>query len=360
MTFGFGKEFRVQVFGESHGDVIGVVLEGCPPGLMIDTEQIQRELDRRRPGSSALVTSRSEADQVQIQSGILNGKTTGAPITMTISNTDVDSSYYEDIKHTPRPGHADYTARVKYDGHNDYRGGGTFSGRMTAALVMAGSIARSILKDIGIEVIAHILQVGSVKLQRKVSIQDIKANTFTNETRCADIETSKEMETEIASAKQEGDSIGGIIECQILDVPAGFGEPFFDSIESLLSHAMFSIPGVKGIEFGSGFRGASLRGSENNDSPTILDGKVGWTKNDSGGILGGISNGAPIEFRVALKPPSSISKTQQTIDLARMADTSLQVKGRHDPCIAPRAVPVIEGLAAIVVVDLIMRKNSTC
>ena len=360
MTFGFGNNFRVLVFGESHGDVIGVVLEGCPPGLMIDIEQIQRELDRRRPGSSEFVTSRSEADQVQIHSGIISGTTTGAPITMTIPNTDVDSSSYEDIKDTPRPGHADYTARVKYDGHNDYRGGGTFSGRMTAALVMAGSIARSILKDIGIEVIAHVLQVGSVKLKRKVSIQDIKTNTYTNETRCADIKTSKEMETEIASAKQEGDSIGGIIECQILDVPVGIGEPFFDSIESLLSHAMFSIPGVKGIEFGSGFRSASLRGSENNDSPTILDGKVSWSKNDSGGILGGISNGAPIEFRVAVKPTSSISKTQQTIDLARMADTSLIVKGRHDPCIAPRAVPVIEGLTAIVMVDLIMRRKSTC
>ena len=358
MTFAFGKEFRIQVFGESHGECIGIVLEGCPPGITINLQQIQRDLDRRRPGSGILMSSRSEADQVQIRSGVFRGKATGAPITMTIPNTDVDSSSYDDFKHSPRPGHADYTARVKYGGHNDHRGGGTFSGRLTAAIVMAGSIAKSVLQLFGIDVIAHVVQVGSVELLSEVSIDDVKQITYTNAARCADSGIAELMETEIAKAKQDQDSIGGVIECQILEVPVGIGEPFFDSVESMISHAMFSIPGVKGIEFGSGFRGATMRGSENNDAPTILDGKVSWLKNDSGGILGGISNGAPIVFRMAVKPTPSISKTQQTVNLERMEVTSLQVKGRHDPCIVPRAVPVIEGLAAIVVVDLVMRNNA--
>jgi len=357
MTFGFGKEFRIQIFGESHGEVVGVVIDGCPPGLTIDTDEIQKELDRRRPGSGPLVSQRFEADKVQIRSGIFDGKTTGAPITLTISNTDVDSSSYEDIRHTPRPGHADYTARVKYDGHNDYRGGGTFSGRMTAALVMSGSIAKSILNEFGIEIVAHAIQIGSVNLQHKVSVQDIREKTYTTATRCADIKTSREMESEISTIHAEGDSIGGVVECQILDMSAGIGEPFFDSVESLLSHAMFSIPGVKGIEFGSGFQGASKLGSENNDAPTILDGKVTWSKNDSGGIMGGISNGAPILFRVAIKPTPSISKSQKSVNLETMAETSLQVGGRHDPCIVPRAVPVIEGLAAVAMVDLMLRNR---
>ena len=357
MTFGFGKEFSIQLFGESHGEVVGVVIDGCPPGLVIETDEIQKALDRRRPGSSSFVTQRSEDDCVQIRSGIFEGKTTGAPITLTISNNDVDSSSYEDSRHTPRPGHADYTASVKYAGYNDYRGGGTFSGRMTAALVMSGSIAMSILRKIGIEIVAHAMQIGSVKLQREVSVQDIKENTYATVTRCADIETSREMESEISSIQAEGDSIGGVVECQILGISAGIGEPFFDSVESLLSHAMFSIPGVKGIEFGSGFQGSSKLGSENNDAPTILNGSVTWSKNDSGGVMGGISNGAPILFRVAIKPTPSISKTQKSVNLDTMEETSIQVKGRHDPCIVPRAVPVIEGLAAITMVDLILRNK---
>jgi chorismate synthase len=360
MTYDFGKEFRIHIYGESHGEVVGVIVEGCPPGLDIDIEQIQREVNRRRPGIGDLVTSRSESDQVRILSGVYDGKATGAPISMTVSNNDVDSSPYKKFRYIPRPGHADYTARVKYSGYNDYRGGGTFSGRMTVSIVMAGSIARSILNGMGIQVVAHTVRIGSVMLEQDLSSDDIKANAYVTPTRCANIKVSQDMESEIASAQAKGDSVGGIVECRVLGVPVGLGEPFFDSIESILSHAMFSIPGVKGIEFGSGFRSATMLGSENNDSPIILNGHVSWTKNDSGGILGGISNGAPVVFRVAIKPASSIAKVQQTIDLVKLENTLVHVKGRHDSCIVPRAVPVVEGLAAVVTADLVMRNSIRC
>ncbi|MHA1934670.1 MAG: chorismate synthase [Candidatus Thorarchaeota archaeon] len=359
MTFTFGKDFKIQVFGESHGEAIGVVVEGCIPGLEIDKTQIQRNLNRRRPGSSPLVSSRAESDIVEIHSGVFNDRATGAPIMMTIPNTDVDSSSYEEMKHTPRPGHADYTARIKYDGYNDYRGGGIFSGRMTAALVMAGSIAERILLKKSIEVIAHVVQIGSVRAGRSITDAEIKSNVYSNEVRCADIESVGPMLEEVSKAKHEGDSIGGIIECRILGVPVGIGEPFFDSVESVISHAMFSIPGAKGIEFGSGFHAASMRGSEHNDSPQVDNGKVTWIKNDAGGVLGGITNGAPVVFRVGFKPTSTISKEQRTVNLEKMVETSLKAKGRHDPCIVPRALPVVEGLACIAIADLVKRKDSS-
>lgn len=355
MTFTFGKDFKIHVFGESHGKGIGVVVEGCPPGLIVDKAQIQMELDRRRPGSGHLVSSRAESDIVDIQSGVFNGKATGAPITMTIPNVDVDSSTYEEIRNTPRPGHADYTARIKYDGHNDYRGGGFFSGRMTAAFVLAGSLARLALTNIGIEVLAHTVQIGSATAGGEVSTEEIRSNVYSNSVRCADTKAAEQMQEEIARVKIERDSIGGVVECRVLGIPAGLGEPIFDSVESVISHVMFSIPGVKGIEFGSGFRGASMQGSENNDSPEIVDGEVVWSKNDAGGVLGGITNGAPIVFRVAFKPTPTISKEQRTVDIGKMEETVLHAKGRHDPCIVPRAVPVVEGLAAVVVADLVKR-----
>ncbi|MHA1965930.1 MAG: chorismate synthase [Candidatus Thorarchaeota archaeon] len=358
MTFTFGKDFRIQVYGESHGAGIGVVVEGYPPGLLIDESLIQQELDRRRPGRDALVSSRSEKDQVSIHSGIFNGKSTGGPIAMTIRNTDVDSASYEDIRHTPRPGHADYTARIKYGDNNDYRGGGFFSGRMTAAFVMAGSLAKQALRTSEMSILAHVIQIGKVRAKEDSSLQEIEKNVYSNSVRCADTSSASEMEAEIATAKREGDSVGGIIECRILGVPVGLGEPIFDSVESVISHAMFSIPGVKGIEFGSGFKGSSKRGSENNDSPSIVDGEIYWEKNDAGGILGGISNGAPIIFRVAFKPTPSISKKQRTVDLEKMEETWIQIKGRHDPSIVPRAVPVVEGLTATVLLDLVKRNAS--
>lgn len=357
MTFTFGREFKIQVFGESHGEGVGVVVEGIPPGLLIDKSKIQQELDKRRPGTGELVSSRSEKDQVRIRSGVFNRKSTGAPITMTISNIDVDSSTYEDMKHTPRPGHADYPARIKYKENNDYRGGGFFSGRMTAVFVMAGSLAKQTLEEHGLRFFAHVVEVGRIKAKEDISLQEIEMKTYSNPVRCADAESISKMEREISDAKNDGDSVGGIIECRILGVPVGLGEPIFDSIESVIGHAMFSIPGVKGIEFGSGFRGSSKRGSENNDSPIIVNGAVQWAKNDAGGILGGISNGAPIVFRVAFKPTASIAKEQQTVNLEEMKETTIKIEGRHDPCIVPRAVPVIEGMAAVVLTDLFMRSR---
>ncbi|MFW9802632.1 MAG: chorismate synthase [Candidatus Thorarchaeota archaeon] len=355
MTFKFGKEFSIQVFGESHGEGVGVIVEGCPAGLPIDKAHIQLELDRRRSGASNLASSRSESDIVDIHSGVFKNKSTGAPIAMSVPNVDVDSSTYEEIKDSPRPGHADYTARVKYKGHHDFRGGGFFSGRITASFVMGGSIAKLLLKAGGIEVLAHVVQIGAVRVTKEVPVQEIRTRVYTNDLRCADEESVPKMRDEIENAKKEGDSVGGIIECRILGTPAGIGEPIFDSVESVISHAMFSIPAVKGIEFGSGFKGAALRGSENNDSPAIEEGRITWFQNNAGGILGGITNGAPVIFRVAFKPTPSISKPQRTIDLEKMEETTIRVRGRHDPCIVPRAVPVVEAMAAIAITDLLRR-----
>ena len=355
MTFTFGKDFKIQIFGESHGEGIGVVVEGCPSGLEIDESRIQTELNRRRPGTGALVSSRSESDVFKIQSGVFKGKTTGAPLLMTILNIDVDSSSYEEIKDTPRPGHADYTARVKYEGFNDYRGGGIFSGRLTAAMVMGGSVAQQLLKQRGIEVLAHVVQIGQESVERNLSDDEIRTNVYSSPVRCGDKKSAKGMQAVIEGVKSEGDSIGGVIECRIVGIPAGIGEPLFDSVESVLSHAMFSIPGVKGVEFGSGFKGASMRGSENNDPPIIVDGEVGWSKNDAGGILGGISNGMPVVVRVAVKPTSSISKEQETVDIEKMENTTLKIEGRHDVCIVPRAVPVVEAMMAVTLCDFAMR-----
>lgn len=355
MSNTFGDTFRITVFGESHGDCIGVVIEGCPPGQKIDKHLIQNELDKRRPGQSHLTTGRREGDRVEILSGVLNEKATGAPIVMLVRNKDVDSAFYEEIKNTPRPGHADFTARVKYHGFNDYRGGGIFSGRITAAFVMAGAIAKQILSERGIKVMAHIIQIGNVKVSREISDEEIEKNVYNCKVRCVDLETAEAMEQEILNAKEEGDSVGGMIECRLLGVPAGVGEPIFDSVESILSHAIFSIPAVKGIEFGSGFKCIGMKGSEHNDLFGIEQGKIVTTTNNAGGVLGGISDGMPIVFRVAVKPTSSISKPQKTVDLKTMKECELKIKGRHDTCIAVRAVPVVESIAAVSLVDLLMR-----
>lgn len=354
MTFHFGKIFRIQIFGESHGKCVGVTIDGCPPGVEIDRNSIQEDLDKRRPDSSVLATERDELDKVRIHSGILNQITTGAPITLSISNEDVDSSFYDATRAIVRPGHADYTSYIKFQGHGDYRGGGTFSGRMTAALVMAGSIAKSILKTKNIKTLAHVVQIGGIRQEIQPTIQEIEEVTYSNPVRCANPKVASEMADEILGAKEKGDSVGGIVECQVLRVPVGLGEPFFDSVESLISHAIFSIPGVKGIEFGSGFRSSSMYGSNHNDSPRIENKQVIWDTNNAGGILGGITNGAPIIFRVVFKPTPTISQPQKTINVDKMKNAILRSKGRHDPCIVPRAVPVVDSMASIVILDLLL------
>lgn len=353
MSFGFGKEFRITVFGESHGECVGAVVEGCPAGLHLEEIDIQRELDRRRPGGR-LASARGEADRVRLLSGILDGRTNGGPITMLVENHDVDSSWYEENRYLPRPGHSDFPAFVKYGGMNDYRGGGFFSGRMTASLVMGGAVAKRLLSLSGVKIIGHIVQIGETRLQKEVGDQDIEAATLDG-AMCADGETSMEFENEIERAAKEGDSVGGVVECRVLNLPAGIGEPFFDSAEALIAHGVFSIPGVKGVEFGAGFGLASMRGSEANDGFVVRNGKVATETNRCGGVLGGLTTGMPLIFRVAVKPTPSIRKAQRTVDLRAMGEAPIAIGGRHDPCIAVRAVPVVEAVAAVCIADLMVR-----
>jgi len=349
-----GKQFTVTSFGESHGRCVGAIIDGCPAALPITEEDIQREVDKRKPGIDAVTTSRAEADKVEILSGIFNGVTTGAPICLLIWNKDIDSSEYEKMRFLPRPGHADYTAFMKYGGFNDFRGGGRFSGRITATFVMAGAIAKKLLNRLGVEVLAHTIQIGEIKAD-STGVDEIKKNVDQNPLKCADPKAAEEMLKAIEKAKGEGDSVGGIIEGIALNMPVGLGEPVFDTLDGDLAKALFAIPAVKGIEFGSGFSAASNRGSENNDPFTIGNGKIATVTNNAGGILGGISNGMPIVVKVAIKPTSSIARSQQTVDMKKMESTSLEVKGRHDVCIVPRAVAVVESMMAITLCDFVMR-----
>ncbi len=352
MENSFGKLFTITSFGESHGRCIGIVIDGCPAGLPVSEEDIQREVDKRKP-TSPIATTRAEEEKVEILSGIFDRHTTGAPICLLIWNKDIDSSEYERIRYLPRPGHADYTADMKYGGFNDFRGGGRFSGRITATFVMAGAIAKKLLNLIGIEVLAHTTEIGGLKAQPKGLDEIRQANQ--NLLKCADPEAAKEMLKVIEQAKGEGDSVGGIIEGTALNVPAGLGEPVFDTLEGDLAKALFAIPAVKGIEFGLGFSAARKRGSENNDPFIIKNGKIVTTTNNAGGILGGISNGMPIVVRVAVKPTSSIAKKQETVNIEKMELSSLEVRGRHDACIVPRAVPAVEAMIAVTLCDFAMR-----
>ncbi|MBI4303164.1 MAG: chorismate synthase [Chloroflexi bacterium] len=350
----FGKLFTITSFGESHGRCVGIVIDGCPAGLPITENDIQIELDKRRPGSGIASTKRAEEDKVEVLSGVFNGHTTGAPICLLVWNRDVDSSAYERMRFLPRPGHADYTAFMKCGGFNDYRGGGRFSGRITATFVMAGAIAKKLLNTIGIEVLAHTIEIGGIKAQT-MEIDKIRQNAATNPLRCADPEATTKMTKVIEEARKEGNSVGGIIEGMALNVPVGLGEPVFDTLEGELSKALFAIPAVKGVEFGAGFSAAGKRGSENNDPFAIKNRKIMTATNNAGGILGGISTGTPVVVRVAVKPTPSISKSQKTIDMQKMQDASLEVKGRHDACIVPRAVPVVEAMMAVTLCDFAMR-----
>ena len=353
----FGKQFRVTVFGESHGPGVAAVIDGCPAGLKLSSEEINDELSRRMPPDPSVTSARRERDEVQILSGLFEGHTTGAPVAMLTLNKDVRSQDYDKLATIARPGHADYPARIKYGGFNDLRGGGRASGRLTAPIVMAGAIARKLLNLIGVEVFAHTVQIGSIKLNKQLPHDTIKRNTYSNSVRCADPDVAQKMLEAILNARNEGDSLGGVVECIADGVPPGIGEPFFDSLDADLAKIAFSIPAVKGFEVGLGFQASAVTGSVNNDSYTVNDGKVVTLTNNAGGILGGLSNGMPVVVRVGFKPPSSIPKEQKTVNLKEMRDTTVQVTGRHDPCIVPKAVPVVEASVAIVLADHCLRSG---
>lgn len=348
-----GEVFRVTTFGESHGEAVGVIVDGCPPGLELRASDIQAELDRRKPGQSSITTPRKEEDRVAVLSGVLDNKTTGAPIAMIVRNLDVDSSPYLEIKDKPRPNHADLTYALKY-GHYDWRGGGRASGRETVGRVAAGAIAKKLLSTMGVEILGHVVEVHGIRAS-DVSTADIRANVGKNPVRCADLKAAKLMEKEILEAKKKGDSVGGIIEVLALNVPLGLGEPVFDKLDADIAKALMSVGAVKGVEIGAGFGAARKLGSENNDPIALEKGRIVTLTNNSGGILGGISNGMPIVARAAVKPTSSIALEQRTVNLRKMEETTIKVEGRHDPCIVPRVLPVCEAMLAITLADHALR-----
>jgi len=352
-----GKEFTVTTFGESHGKVVGVVVDGCPAGLSLSEADIQAELDRRIPADPKIVSARIEKDVPKILSGVFNGFTTGAPIAVMVENRDAESTSYEEIKDLPRPGHADYPAGIKYGGFNDYRGGGRFSGRVTVALIMAGAIAKKLLSKFGVDVLAYTTSIGKVKSDRKLSAEEIRKNRYRAATRCPDLACAEKMEEAIVNARKEGESVGGIAECIVLNVPPGVGEPMFDSLDADLAKALFNVPAVKGVEFGLGFEIAKLKGSESNDAYIVEGGRVSASTDNMGGVLGGLSNGMPIMMRVAIKPTPSIGKEQKTVNLSKMEDATVKVKGRHDPCVVPKAVPAVEAAVAVTLADHMIRSG---
>jgi len=350
----FGKIFRATTYGESHGPVVGVIVDGVPAGMSLSEADIQRELDRRRPGQSLISTPRAERDQVEILSGVFGGRTTGAPINMVVRNIDVDSGPYEVIKTMPRPGHADIAYWLKF-GHVDYRGGGRAAARETIGRVAAGAIAKKLLKAKGIEILGHTVEAAGVAVGREVSPDEIRKHVEKNPMRCADPKVAEKMKKQVLEASAEGDSTGGVVEVIALDVPAGLGEPVFNKLDAEIARALMSIGSVKGVEIGAGFRAARMRGSEMNDPITLRKGKIVATTNNAGGILGGISTGMPIVARIAVKPTPSITKPQRTVDVARMKEAELKLKGRFDPNICPRIVPIAEAMLALVLVDHMLR-----
>ncbi|MFN8345482.1 MAG: chorismate synthase [Spirosomataceae bacterium] len=356
MSSTYGKIFKISTFGESHGPAIGVIVDGCPAGITFDSEFIQQELDRRKPGQSRITTQRKEADTVQVLSGVFEGKTTGTPLTMIIWNEDQRSKDYSHIAQQFRPSHADFTYQAKY-GVRDYRGGGRSSARETAARVAAGALAKLLLKDLGVQIQAYVSQVGKMKLEKDYRQLDLSL-TDSNAVRCPDPETAAQMFNYIDDIRKQGDSIGGVISCVINNTPVGWGEPVFDKLHAELGKAMLSINAVKGFEYGSGFAGTEWLGSEHNDAfYTDPEGKVRTRTNHSGGIQGGISNGEDIFFRVAFKPVATIMQDQESVN--QLGETiTVQGKGRHDPCVLPRAVPIVEAMAALVLVDFYLRNRA--
>ena len=340
MSSSIGDNIKISVFGESHGEAIGCVIDGLPSGVKLDTDKIYKDMSRRAPGKDKTATPRLEKDIPHILSGVLDGVTTGAPLAMVIENTNTRSKDYDKLKDLPRPGHADFTAWVKYKGANDHRGGGHFSGRLTAPLCFAGAVCMQILERRGIHIGAHVTRIAGIEDRRFDPLGESEATFASLREEKLPVLTKdigEKMEAAILAAKAEGDSVGGIVECMVTGLPVGLGDPFFDSLESELSHMMFSIPAVKGIEFGDGFALAAMKGSAANDGMHWAEGKVETKTNHNGGILGGISGGNPVIFRLAIKPTASIGKPQLTVNLAERKDTLLTIGGRHDPCIIPRA-----------------------
>ena len=358
MPNSFGKLFTITTWGESHGPAVGVVIDGCPPGLPITVEEVQVELDRRRPGQSSIVTPRKESDTVEFLSGVFEGKTTGTPLSMLVRNGDQRSSAYDEMKDKYRPSHADFTYQTKF-GRRDHRGGGRSSARETVGRVAAGAIAKKLLSTVlKVEIRAFVTQVQDIRVPDGAipgfpTLAEVEATPI----RCPDPITAKEMIERIEQVRSEGDSVGGLIQCRIQGVPAGLGEPVFDRLEADLAKAMLSLPATKGFEIGSGFAGVVLKGSEHNDLFESKFGKIRTVTNRSGGIQGGISNGEEIYFNVAFKPTATVIRPQQTVDTAGH-ETELMGRGRHDPCVLPRAVPIVEAMAALVLVDHWMRDRA--
>ncbi|MGA8663618.1 MAG: chorismate synthase [Thermoplasmata archaeon] len=347
----------MTVFGSSHGPEVGVEVEGLPSGTPVSLVAIQEQLDRRRPVGRRLATRRQEEDRLIVDRGLRDGRSDGGPLRAHVANTDVRRESYDRLAAIPRPGHADYPARVRYGADADLSGGGIFSGRMTVGLVIAGTVARGLLAVRGVEVVAFTRAIGPVEAEvpDDLDLPTLRLRASANEVETPDASAAARMEEAILSARRDGDSLGGVVEIRADGLPVGLGEPFFDSIESVVAHALFSVPAVKAVEFGAGFRAARMRGSEHND-PFAWDGeRVRTLTNHAGGILGGLSTGMPLVVRAAVKPTSSIAKPQRSIDLTRHTDTTVTVTGRHDPCIVPRAVGVLESMTAFALADLGLR-----
>lgn len=355
MSSTYGEILKLSIFGQSHGTAIGMTLDGVPAGFPVDFQKLQSFLNRRAPGQTSYSTPRKEADQPEFLSGIVDGFTCGAPIAAMIRNTNTRSGDYDNLKDCPRPGHADYTAQVKYRGFQDAAGGGHFSGRLTAPLCIAGGLCKQWLENMGIRIGAHIVAIGGV-VDDPVYLDwaNPDLDLIGKEFPVLNPHAGQRMKEAIDAAKAEGDSVGGLIECIVTGLPVGLGEPMFGGMESKISQIIFGIPAVKGLSFGTGFAGSYMRGSENNDTFIIKNGKVMTERNYAGGILGGITNGMPLVFEVAVKPTPSISKLQKSISISHMNECELVINGRHDPCIVPRAVPVIEAAAAIAIFDALL------
>lgn len=355
----FGTIFRITTWGESHGSAVGVVVDGCPSGLNLSVEDVQKELDRRRPGQSVASTQRKEEDRVEIHSGIFEGKTTGTPISMIVLNKDADSSAYDAIRNKPRPGHADYTYEAKY-GIRDHRGGGRPSARETVGRVAAGAVAKKFLSQEGIEILGYVSELGGIKAEISSSdLSELRAKAESNPIRCPDQVAAGRMLQLLDQVRREGDSLGGMVDILAKGVPAGLGEPVFDKLDADLAKALMSMGAVKAVEIGAGLYSARLRGSRMNDPLIFRGDKVDFESNNAGGILGGISTGAPILCRIAVKPTPSISRKQRTVDLLANTESEIEIKGRHDPAIPPRIVPVAEAMVAIVLADHLLRSRSS-
>ena len=348
-----GQSLRLSIFGQSHSEAIGMTLDGLPAGIPVDLERLQSFLNRRAPGQNDWSTPRREEDRPEFLCGLRDGFTCGAPLTAVIRNTNTRPRDYSQLKITPRPGHADYTAELKYRGFQDHSGGGHFSGRLTAPLCIAGGLLKQMLEKRGITVEARIAAIAGIGDESPFTAS-VAEKAFP----VVDDTVGEKMRQAIQEARAEGDSVGGVIECVVRGLPVGIGEPMFDGLENQIARVVFAVPAVKGIEFGSGFAAASMRGSVNNDAFCVRDGRIETLTNNAGGILGGISDGMPLVFRAAIKPTPSIARAQQSVNLETKAPETLSISGRHDPCIVPRAVPVIEAAAALAISDLLLGESS--